>query len=95
MDIRVVVSLNVQRLRRERGISQEELSLRSNCTRGYLSGIETGRRNPSVLFIEKLAKALNVDFAEFFIRPAKKPQGSAAGGSAAAGQKRKTASSKA
>ena len=71
MDIRVVVGLNVQRLRRERDISQEELSLRSDCTRGYLSGIETGRRNPTVLFLASLAKALESDVSEFFVKPAK------------------------
>ncbi|MBO6720037.1 MAG: helix-turn-helix transcriptional regulator [Rhizobiaceae bacterium] len=71
MDIRVVVGLNVQRLRRERDISQEELSLRSDCTRGYLSGIETGRRNPTVLFLAGLAKALESDVSEFFVKPAK------------------------
>jgi transcriptional regulator with XRE-family HTH domain len=71
MDIRVVVGLNVQRLRRERDISQEELSLRSDCTRGYLSGIETGRRNPTVLFLAGLARALESDVSEFFVKPAK------------------------
>ncbi|MEC5293604.1 helix-turn-helix transcriptional regulator [Aurantimonas sp. C2-6-R+9] len=71
MDIRGVVGLNVQRLRRKRDISQEELSLRSGCTRGYLSGIETGRRNPTVLFLASLAKALESDVSEFFVRPAK------------------------
>jgi transcriptional regulator with XRE-family HTH domain len=89
MDVRVVVGLNVQRLRRERGISQEELSLRSSCTRGYLSGIETGRRNPTVLFLENLAYALGSDVAEFFVRPVRtgsgnKDSGSVAGQSAEA-----------
>tara|TARA_R110002012_G_C11628435_1_gene609618 strand:+ start:1643 stop:1927 length:285 start_codon:yes stop_codon:yes gene_type:complete len=71
MDIRVVVGLNVQRLRRQRDISQEALSLLSDCTRGYLSGIETGRRNPTVLFLAGLAKALETDVSEFFVKPAK------------------------
>jgi transcriptional regulator with XRE-family HTH domain len=70
MDIRVVVGLNVQRLRRERDISQEELSLRSACTRGYLSGIETGRRNPTILFLAGLARVLESDVSEFFVKPA-------------------------
>ena len=70
MDIRVIVGLNVQRLRRERDISQEELSLRSDCTRGYLSGIETGRRNPTVVFLASLASALESDVSEFFVKPA-------------------------
>jgi transcriptional regulator with XRE-family HTH domain len=71
MDIRVVVGLNVQRLRRERDISQEELSLRSHCTRGYLSGIETGRRNPTVQFLAALAEVLEADVSDFFIKPAR------------------------
>lgn len=71
MDIRVVVGLNVQRLRRARDISQEELSLRSNCTRGYLSGVETGRRNPTVLFLADLAKVLETDVSAFFTKPAR------------------------
>jgi transcriptional regulator with XRE-family HTH domain len=85
MDIRVVVGLNVQRLRRERDISQEELSLESGCTRGYLSGIETGRRNPTVLFLASLAKALKADVSEFFVKPAK-IRASKKGGTPGAGQ---------
>lgn len=71
MDIRVAVGLNIQRLRRAREMSQEELSLRSGCTRGYLSGIETGKKNPSILFLAKLAKALKSDMTDFFIPPTK------------------------
>ena len=71
MDIRVAVGLNIQRLRRAREMSQEELSLRSGCTRGYLSGIETGKKNPSILFLARLAKALKSDMTEFFIPPTK------------------------
>jgi transcriptional regulator with XRE-family HTH domain len=85
MDIRVVVGLNVQRLRRERDISQEELSLRSDCTRGYLSGIETGRRNPTVVFLAGLAKALETDISEFFVRSAN-TRASRKAGAAAAGR---------
>ncbi|MFD1798015.1 MULTISPECIES: helix-turn-helix domain-containing protein [Paracoccus] len=66
MDIRVLVGLNIQRLRRARGISQEELSLRADCTRGYLSGVETGRRNPTVVFLAQIAEALESEPGEFF-----------------------------
>ncbi|WP_306030713.1 helix-turn-helix domain-containing protein [Stappia sp. MMSF_3263] len=84
MDVRVLVGLNVQRLRRERDISQEDLSLRSGCTRGYLSGIETGRRNPTVVFLAGLAKVLGSDIAEFFERPA----GSKAGNKSVTAQRK-------
>lgn len=71
MDIRVLVGLNIQRLRRARGISQEELSLRADCTRGYLSGVETGRRNPTVVFLAQIAEALESEPGEFFERTRK------------------------
>lgn len=74
MDIHAVVGLNVLRLRRERAYSQEEVALRSGCTRAYLSGLEAGRRNPTIETLAKLAKALNVEPAEFFLRPEKRPR---------------------
>lgn len=58
MDMRKVVGLNVLRLRRERGISQEELSFRSGFGRAYLSGLETGKRNPTVVSLWEIANAL-------------------------------------
>ncbi|TAN18390.1 MAG: XRE family transcriptional regulator [Rhizobiaceae bacterium] len=71
MEVAVKVGLNVQRLRRERGISQEELSFRTSCTRGYLSGIENGRRNPSLSVLAMIAKALDADIQELFAKPAR------------------------
>ncbi len=59
MDMRKVVGLNVLRLRRERGISQEELSFRSGFGRAYLSGLETGKRNPTVVSLWEIASALD------------------------------------
>lgn len=79
MDVRVVVGLNVQRLRREQDISQEELSLRADCTRGYLSGVENGRRNPTILFLASLARELKADVGDFFVRPAKQRPGTKRG----------------
>jgi transcriptional regulator with XRE-family HTH domain len=71
MEVAVIVGLNVQRLRRERGISQEELSFRTSCTRGYLSGIENGRRNPSLGVLAVIAEALGADIQELFAKPTK------------------------
>ena len=58
MDIRKQVGLNVQRIRREQGLSQEELAFRSGLHRTYISGIERGVRNPTVLVLKELADAL-------------------------------------
>ena len=66
MDVRRVIARNVVRLRRERGISQEELSFRSKRTRAYLSGLERGRRNPTAVTLDKIATALGVSIVELF-----------------------------
>ncbi len=60
MDIRKQVGLNVQKIRRERGWSQEELAFESGLHRTYISGIERGARNPTLLVIDQLATALYV-----------------------------------
>lgn len=63
MDIQRQLGLNVQRIRKERGWSQEELAFESGLHRTYISGIERGARNPTVLVIEQLAGALKVTAA--------------------------------
>ena len=64
MDVRVRVGLNLQALRRERGLSQEELAHRATMHQTYLSGIERGRRNPSVLVLARIADALGADLED-------------------------------
>lgn len=49
-------------------LSQEELAHRSKIHQTYLSGVERGRRNPSILVLERIAKALGTDVDEFFRR---------------------------
>lgn len=60
MDIRRLVGRNVRRLRLERGWTQEEFSERSGYGQSYLSELELGRRNPTVLTLHELAQALGV-----------------------------------
>ena len=60
MDIRRQVGLNVKRIRKDRDWSQEELAFETELHRTYISGIERGIRNPTVLIIAKLARALVV-----------------------------------
>ncbi|WP_461334761.1 helix-turn-helix domain-containing protein [Bradyrhizobium embrapense] len=62
------VGLNVQELRRARKLSQEELASLSEIHQTYLSGVESGKRNPSLLVIERIAKALKVDPEELVRR---------------------------
>lgn len=60
MDMRKLVGRNLARLRREQGLTQEELEARSGFSQQYLSGIERGKRNPTVITIYELAQALGV-----------------------------------
>jgi len=68
MDVRVRVGLNVQRARRERGLSQEELAHRAAVHQTYLSGVERGTRNPTILVLDKIARALDLDPADLMKR---------------------------
>ena len=54
----------VRRLRTERGLSQEQLALRTGLDRTYISGIERGVRNPSLRIIFKLSEALSTSLSE-------------------------------
>lgn len=60
MDMRKLVGRNVARLRREKGMTQEEVAERSGFSQQYLSSLERGRRNPTVITLYELAQALGV-----------------------------------
>jgi transcriptional regulator with XRE-family HTH domain len=68
MDVRKRIGWNVRRLRAERDITQEDFATDSGFDRGYISGIERGVRNPSVLVLERVASALKVDVVELLDR---------------------------
>lgn len=68
MDVRERIGLNVQRLRRAKDLSQEELAARADVHQTYLSGVERGKRNASVLVLERIAKGLGVDIAELLVK---------------------------
>jgi transcriptional regulator with XRE-family HTH domain len=55
---------NIRRLRQKKELSQEALAAKAGVDRAYLSGIESGSRNPGVLSVAKLAKALGVTASE-------------------------------
>lgn len=59
--MRQLVGANVRRVRLERGLTQEQLAERSGFTQHYLSGLEQGRRNPTVVTVFEIAQALGVD----------------------------------
>ncbi|RYC28794.1 XRE family transcriptional regulator [Lichenibacterium minor] len=68
MDARGRVGRNVRKLRMARALSQEELAHQADVHQAYLSGVERGKRNASVLVLDRIAKALGVDIDRLFTR---------------------------
>ena len=66
MDVRRQVGLRVRELRSIRQLSQEELAHRAAIHVTYLSGLENGKRNPSLLVLSRLADSLNVNLISLF-----------------------------
>lgn len=66
MDIKISVGKRVKELRNKLGISQEELADLADLDRTYITSVECGKRNISIVNIEKLTIALNVSLKEFF-----------------------------
>lgn len=60
MDVRRQVGNNVKRLREGKHLSQEELAFEAGLHRTYISGVERGVRNPTVMVLAKIARALGV-----------------------------------
>ena len=61
MDIKKKFGKKVKLLRVEKGWSQEKLALTADLDRTYIPSIEAGRRNVSIVVIEKIANALNIE----------------------------------
>ena len=68
MNMRKLVKRNVKRVRQDKGLTQEELAERSGFSQQYISGLEQGRRNPTIVSIYELATALGVNHMEL-VRP--------------------------
>lgn len=66
MDIREKFGHKIKHLREQKEYSIEYLANISNIDRTYISDIEKGNRNVSLLIIEKLSKALEVTIQELF-----------------------------
>jgi len=65
-DILKKFGARIRKIRKEKGISQEELAHRANLHRTYIGMIERAERNITLINIEKIAKALNIEIVEIF-----------------------------
>lgn len=64
MDIKIKFGKHLQKLRKEKGLTQEKLSELSNIDRSYISDLERGLKNISIEKLEQLSKAFNIEIFE-------------------------------
>jgi len=66
MSLREIVAMNLQKLRRAKGMSQEDLAARADINRNYVGMLKRNEHAPTIEMLEKLALGLGVDPADFF-----------------------------
>lgn len=66
MDIKNNIGQRIRELRDQRGLSQKDLSYNADLDRSYIAGVENGKRNISIVNVQKIAQALNINLQEFF-----------------------------
>lgn len=64
----MLVGRNFARLRKEQGLTQEQVAARTDISQQYLSDLERGRRNPTVITLYELSQALGVSHVDL-VRP--------------------------
>jgi transcriptional regulator with XRE-family HTH domain len=69
-DMRALVGTNLLRLRNRRKLTQDQLSADTGFAQAYISNVELGQRNPTVITIGRFAQALQAEPAEFLERSA-------------------------
>lgn len=63
-EISLLIAKNIKRLREEQHLSQEKLAEEAGLHRTYIGMIERCERNVTVVCLERIAKALNVNLTE-------------------------------
>ncbi|MCC5935040.1 MAG: helix-turn-helix transcriptional regulator [Balneolales bacterium] len=66
MDIKAKIGNKIRKLRNQRNLSQEQFANLCGLDRTYLAGIEQGKRNVSIVNLEKLATAFEISLSELF-----------------------------
>ncbi len=64
MDMRRLLGRNVLRIRKSKNLTQERLAEMSGFSQQYISGLEKGQRNPTVVTVYELSLALGVNYIE-------------------------------
>ena len=66
MEIKSKIGFRIKEIRQEKGVSQEALAHLADLDRTYINSVENGKRNVSIVNIEKIANALEISLNDFF-----------------------------
>lgn len=66
MNIKERIGFRLRELRVEKGLSQEKFSFECGLDRTYIASIQQGKRNVSIVNIEKISNALGMRVSDFF-----------------------------
>lgn len=66
MEIKSKIGVRIKELREVKQMSQKDLAYTSDLDRSYIASVENGKRNISIVNIEKIADALGVTLKDFF-----------------------------
>ena len=66
MEVKSKIGNRIKELREQKNMSQKDLSYSADLDRSYIASVENGKRNISIVNIEKIAIALEVSVKEFF-----------------------------
>jgi transcriptional regulator with XRE-family HTH domain len=66
MDIKSKVGQRIKEIREQKSMSQKDLAYTSNLDRSYITSVENGQRNISIVNLEKIAIALQISLNELF-----------------------------
>ncbi len=61
------IGVRIRELRKETGLSQEKFASKIGMDRTYFASVELGKRNISIVNLEKIAQGLNVSLSDMFV----------------------------
>ena len=65
-DFQKALGEHIRRIRRDKSLTQEYISLESGISRSHIAMIESGKRDVTVTVLFKISRALNVNLSEIF-----------------------------
>ena len=66
MDIKQKIGIRIKTLREDKELSQKDIAYSADLDRSYLASVENGKRNISIVNVEKIAHALKVSVKDLF-----------------------------